>query len=102
MDNIALKKIPTLKDRYNREDDEFVDTFFTPCLSVACCYKRAVGFFSSSSLITLSTGVHNLLANNGKMLLVTSPVLSKKDILAIENGLAERDEVISKPMLPVQ
>ena len=86
----TLQKVQTLKNRYNREDDDFVESFFNPCLASAVNYNRAAGFFSSSSLITLASGVRGLLANGGCMRLVTSPMLSPGDIKAIKAGLQNR------------
>lgn len=94
----TLQKVQTLKNRYNREDDDFVESFFNPCLASAVNYNRAAGFFSSSSLITLASGVRGLLANGGCMRLVTSPMLSPGDIKAIKAGLQNRDDLIAERM----
>lgn len=97
----TLKKVQTLKNRYNREDDDFVESFFNPCLATAVNYYRAAGFFSSSSLITLAAGIRGLLANGGHMCLVTSPMLSSGDIKAIKAGLQKREDVIVSRMTNV-
>lgn len=81
-----------IKQTY-RTPDNIVDEFYTPLLSNAVSYDRAVGFFSSSVLLELSKGLINLIYNNGKMRLITSPRLKEDDINAIERGYSERDVI---------
>lgn len=81
-----------------RTPDNIVDEFYIPLLSNAVLYERAVGFFSSSVLIELSKGLVNLINNNGKMKLITSPRLQEDDIEAIKKGYNERS-IIEKALL---
>ncbi len=54
-------------------------------------YKRAVGFFSSSALIEISRGgITGLMENNGRIMLIASPILQQEDIEAIAKGYEER------------
>ncbi len=75
-----------LKYRYRSNKDDFVEDFFNPCLERAVLYKRAAGFFSSSSLKSIQRGLIPLLINGGRLELIVSPVLSDKDIAAIKRG----------------
>ncbi len=90
-----MKLLPDidLKYRYRSGRDDIVEDFFTPCLEVATLYQRAVGFFSASSLVSLSRGIKKLLNNKGRMQLIASPVLSEADINAIKKGYSLRDRV---------
>lgn len=78
-----------IKESY-RTPDNIVEDFYIPLLSNAVSYDRAVGFFSSSVLLELSKGLINLVYNNGKMRLITSPKLREEDINAIQQGYDER------------
>ena len=57
--NIAL--------RYRSNEHDFPRDFLIPVLSQTVLYKRAVGFFSSSALIDLSSGISGLIKNSGKI-----------------------------------
>ena len=64
--------------------DKMINEFYNPALSQAIEYKRAVGFFSSTSLSIIATGLSNLISNEGSMKLIISQRLSKEDAEAIE------------------
>ena len=53
------------KLHYNNDDDDIVREFYNPVLSCAKIYKRAVGFFSSSSLVLIAEGLKNMIDNDG-------------------------------------
>lgn len=66
-----------------------------PLLKNTKLYKRGVGYFSSSWIKIVSTGLLELVDNNGKIELVTSPKLTKEDWDAIKIGtMAQKDEVL--------
>lgn len=73
--------------------------FYIPVLKEAISYDRAVGFFSSSILASISNGIDGLARNRGKIRLVTSPYLSEKDKEAIRRGYENRDEIIRNSLL---
>lgn len=79
----------SIKESY-RTPDNIVEDFYIPLLSNAKKYDRAVGFFSSSILIELSRGLINLIHNEGKMRLITSPKLQEQDIQAMKEGYDKR------------
>ena len=68
-------------------------------LEQAKVYKRAVGFFSSSSLVEITKGIATMASNGGKIQIVASPYLSDEDIEAIQKGYAERNSIIERAIL---
>lgn len=88
-----------LKTEYRSKLDNVISDFYVPVLSETVLYKRAVGFFSSSSLVALSAGICGLIKNGGKIQLIASPRLTSEDINAINDGLKRRDEVIKDALL---
>ena len=89
----------TIKTEYRSLIDNVVQKFYVPLLKEAVSYKRAVGFFSSSSLIEISKGIADLASRGGRIQIVASPYLSDDDIEAIKKGYADRDEVIAAALL---
>lgn len=85
--------------RYRSDINNFPRDFLVPVLSQTETYKRGTGYFSTSSLIQLSTGLFEMAKNGGKIQLVCSPNLEKKDIEAIDYGYKRRDEVIENALL---
>jgi superfamily II DNA or RNA helicase len=98
---VALLGFPDLniKTEYRSLLDNVIKGFYTPVLTEAVLYKRAVGFFSSSALIELMNGIMGLVRNGGKIELVASPKLSSEDIEAIEDGFERRKEIIEQCLL---
>lgn len=88
-----------IKTEYRSLIDNVVQKFYLPLLKEAVSYKRAVGFFSSSSLIEISKGIADLASRGGRIQIVASPYLSDDDIEAIKKGYADRDEVIEAALL---
>jgi superfamily II DNA or RNA helicase len=76
-----------------------VQDFYIPLLTEAVSYKRAVGFFSSSSLVEISKGVASLAKRGGNIQIVASPYLSDEDVDAIKKGYADRNAVIERALL---
>jgi superfamily II DNA or RNA helicase len=62
-----------------------VESFYEPVLMSSVAYDRIAGFFSSSALAVASRGLYGFIQNQGRMRLITSPILSGED-----------DEVIRK------
>lgn len=95
MSFIGLK----IENEYRSLIHDVVKDFYTPLLAEACLYQRAVGFFSSSSLISMTEGIKGLLVNDGKIQVVASPRLTEDDLEAIEDGLKRRDDVVLDALL---
>lgn len=69
--------------------------FYAPILKVASKYDRAVGFFSSSSLVHITEGLLPFVNNGGTIRLVASPILNQEDVEAIKHGYEKRESVIA-------
>ena len=74
-----------IKREYRSLSRDVVRDFYTPVLAQSVLYRRAVGFFSSSALLSLTEGLKGLLLNHGRIDVVASPKLSQEDIDAIED-----------------
>lgn len=85
--------------RYRSEIHNFPRDFLIPVLSQTKIYKRGTGYFSTTSLIQLSVGLFEMAKNGGKIQVVCSPNLDKKDIEAIDYGYKSREEVITEALL---
>lgn len=83
---------------YRTNKHDIVREFYVPILKKSVLYKRAVGFFSSTALIELSKGISGLIKNGGKIKFIVSPLLSDKDIEAIQQGYDER-KIIESSLL---
>ena len=88
-----------IENEYRSLIHNVVKDFYTPLLAEACLYQRAVGFFSSSSLISMTEGIKGLLQNQGRIEVVASPRLTVEDLEAIEDGLQRRDDVILESLI---
>ena len=83
---------------YKTNKNDIVQEFYLPVLKESVLYKRAVGFFSSSALAHLATGLVPFIKNDGKIRLVASPVLSEADVAAINKGYELRKQIISEAL----
>lgn len=88
-----------IKKEYRSLIDNIARDFYIPLLKNAVCYKRAVGFFSSSALVEISKGITGLIENGGKIQLVASPHLSDEDLDAIHKGYELREQIIENALL---
>ncbi len=88
-----------LKSAYDSDEDNILDDFYIPLISMTMRYDRLAGYFSSTVLAMTAKGMANFIRNNGKMRLVTCVQLTEQDRKAIESGLAEPEEAISKIMM---
>lgn len=89
----------TIKSEYRSLIDNVVQDFYIPLLRQATVYKRAVGFFSSTSLVEISKGIAAIAKHKGKIQIVASPYLSDDDIAAIKQGYESRKDVIERAVL---
>jgi len=95
---MSLKEVE-IKKSYRTSTDNIPKDFYIPLLSRAIFYKRAVGFFSSTVLSKISTGISNLANNDGAIQIVCSPKLSEDDIEAIRKGYEMRDKVLRNAII---
>lgn len=88
-----------IKKEYRSLLDNVVQDFYIPLLREAKSYSRAVGFFSSSSLIEISKGIGALAKNGGRIQIVASPYLSEEDLEAIRKGYEDKDKIIAGALI---
>lgn len=88
-----------LKSSYESGIDDLVQDFYLPVLECAISYDRIAGFFSSSSLAIASRGIGGLIKNGGRIRLLASPKLSKKDADMIESVTNDPDKFVSHSLL---
>ncbi len=89
----------SIERSYRSSKNNMVKDFYNPLLSVATYYKRAVGYFTISSLVNASQGLSNLIENGGKVEIIASPKLSKEDIDTINLGYKMKSDVILDAMI---
>lgn len=89
----------SIKNEYRSLIDNVVQEFYIPLLERAKVYKRAVGFFSSSSLVEITKGIATMASNGGKIQILASPYLSEEDVEAIQKGYADRNSIIEGAVL---
>lgn len=78
---------PRWKRRYNSPPDDLIQDFYIPAFARSMYYDRAVGFFSSSILVTIASAIDEFLISGGKMRLITSPAnLTDEDLRALGKG----------------
>ena len=75
------------------------EALIIPALKAATCYKRSVGFFSTSVFETILDGVISLAHRKGQIQIITSPELSSEDIEAISLGYKARNSVYTSAFL---
>lgn len=85
--------------RSDHESGNIVEDFYIPVLSRTKIYKRAVGYFTSKSLMHVAKGLAELISRGGTMQLIASPQLNENDIEAINEGYRAREEVIEEVLL---
>lgn len=78
-----------IKSCYESGIDRIIDDFYELVLSASISYDRIAGFFSSSSLALAARGMGNFICHGGKMRLICSPILSRKDANIITEVIAE-------------
>jgi superfamily II DNA or RNA helicase len=76
-----------LQDAYDTGNraEKVVSEFYVPVLQEAVLYRRLTGYFSSQVLALAARGIAGLIQNGGKMQLITSPVVSEQDFIALTN-----------------
>lgn len=71
---------------YRSGDQNLLKEFYTPALSSAVQYDRAVGYFSSQVLMMNLQGISSLIKNNGFMRLIIGHPLEEDEFLALKHG----------------
>lgn len=81
----------TVSRGYRSGRNDVVAEFYTPILSAATSYSRAVGYFTSTSLALYARGIDDFARRGGKMRLIASPHLNEDDIADIDRGYEVRE-----------
>lgn len=81
----------SLKEEY-RADDDPLTNFYIPALRRSVKYDRAAGYFTSQALQFAAQGIAGLIANGGRMRLITSPQLDGDDIAALREATSQNSE----------
>jgi len=84
-----------IKTNYSTDKDNVLSQFYIPVLSEAKSYDRAVGYFTTSGLITFLRGVGGLVENDGKMRLVIGDTITDDEYTAI-NSTDNYGQIFSK------
>lgn len=82
--------------RYSSATHNLIEDFFVPALSSSRYYYRIAAFFSSTSIAAAARGISAFIENGEKMYLIVGSQLSEEDVVAIEKGLANIDDVLHK------
>ena len=85
-----------IKSTYRSVYDNIPEDFFNRILSEATVYLRAAGYYSSTSLKTISAGLSKMVWKDGHMKLLISPNLQEEDREAIRAGKLTPEAVIKK------
>lgn len=85
--------------RYRSDVNDMPKDVLIPILRETVTYKRAVGFFSTSALVTLSVGLFDMAQRGGQVKVICSPKLSDEDIKAIEFGYETREKVLERALV---
>lgn len=71
---------------YDTDYDDIIKDFYNKALPLAKIYKRAVGYFSASSLMLAAQGLFQFINNDGKMQLIIGSPLSREEFDAIDEN----------------
>lgn len=80
-----------LKGVYKSDQDNILQDFYFPALSVAARYDRAVGFFSASTLSHAAQALSVFIQGGGKIRLIVGAFSEQSDIEAIKEGLRQKE-----------
>lgn len=83
-----------LEVAYRSDRQNLVSDFYEPCLCRSRLYRRAVGYFSSYGLANAGAGIAALVVNGGRVQLAASPHLSAEDVIALQQGYADRKAIL--------
>jgi superfamily II DNA or RNA helicase/transcriptional regulator with XRE-family HTH domain len=99
VENLGMEKNLSIKSHYRSGKDNIGIDFFKPCLSYCKTYKRAVGYFSSSALITWASSLPRFTIEEGLSIqLLVSPNLTNRDKEALErvSDPGDRDSLLQQ------
>ena len=80
-----------LKAVYKSDEDNILEDFYFPALSVASSYDRAVGFFSASTISYAAQALTTFVQHGGRIRLILGAFTDKNDIEAVKQGYERRE-----------
>ncbi len=86
----------TWKIGYSSDEDNPVADFYIPVLECALQYDRKSGFFNSSVLSKVASGLGAMLHNQGRMRLVMGCQFTPEDLQAIRKGYELREAMTNR------
>ncbi|RWN94633.1 MAG: DEAD/DEAH box helicase [Mesorhizobium sp.] len=95
-------RVPGLKSHYRSGKDDLAADFFRPCLRVATLYRRAVGYFATSALLSWTDALTRVAADGELVVhMIASPELSPSDAAALR-GLNDSERVMQYQAIIVE
>ena len=85
-----LKDLKT-KSVYNSDDDNLLEDFYIPALSVANLYQRSVGYFSAVTLAYAAQAFSVFVENGGKIELIVGAFVSEAEYEAVVSGYDQKN-----------
>lgn len=79
------------KGVYKSDQDNILEDFYFPTLSVANRFDRAVGFFSASTISYAAQALSTFVKNDGQIRLILGAFSEAEDLEAIKQGYRERE-----------
>lgn len=99
MSDIGCTEVRALASHYRTGKDDLRRDFFEQCFKYCSHYRRAVGYFSTTALLSWLTGLDRLVVDGGglKIQLIISNELSKVDADALKycNDATERKRLLT-------
>ena len=91
---LCRTQVEALRGHYRSGQDNLAVDFFEPCLACCTTYRRAVGFFSSSSLVSWSRALPRIVRiREVEISLLVSPWLSKSDRKLLQDLVEPADRL---------
>lgn len=85
----------------NSSDASIVDVFLQPALATSVRYDRGVGYFSAGWLSMIVEGMMQFASHDGQARIITSPILSEDDWLAMQKGIDARgNDILMRALEP--
>lgn len=82
---------------YNKTDHNVAEDFYLPAMRSSCEYNRISGYFGSTVFILAWSALQEFVANNGKIRIICSPVISDSDKAAMTEGYSSvNDETVKR------
>lgn len=81
----------TYKGVYKSDQDNILEDFYFPTLSMANRYDRAVGFFSASTISYAAQALSVFVKNGGQIRLILGAFSEREDLEAVKQGYKEKE-----------